>query len=140
MSPKRYTAGNIIPGSEVKVMCVMCEQGHGSVGFEDASICFMICMAKRSTLFAPVVPGRGFSGLLGHDNAWNLGYVSLSRNADLFMSLHIEFTATQQRCPELNFVVLEKPGDVFGLTLRGLYGLHDPRMDVGHQLEASRPK
>lgn len=40
-------------------------------------------------------------------------------------SLHVDFTATQKQCRELNFVVSNKVRDVFGLALQGLDALQE---------------
>lgn len=54
------------------------------------------------------------------DDDWNLGYIPLSRSANVHTSVRVDFTASQSRFNELSLVVPNKASDVLGLALRSL--------------------
>lgn len=63
----------------------------------------------------------------------DLGEIPLSRNADVCMSLRVDFAAVQMRCPKLKLTVFNEVGDAFGLMLHGLHALHKSE-GAGHGL------
>lgn len=66
----------------------------------------------------------------------------LSENANEGASLHVEFTAIQTKCRELNLAVPVKSRDVFELVLQGLHALQESReaRRLAAALKASRAK
>lgn len=63
---------------------------------------------------APVAAGSGALNLNEHDNDWSLDDIVLSRIADLYVTIRVEFMAVQTLGHELNFSASYKASDVFG--------------------------
>lgn len=76
----------------------------------------MVCDVYGDTFddVALVAAGSGVSGLIEDDDDWNLGEISLSRNANVRASLDVEFRTIQTQCHKLNHAVPDKDADGFG--------------------------
>lgn len=76
---------------------------------------------------APATAGSGVSSFVEDDDDRKLGDILLSRNADLFASLCVEFTAIHTGSCEFSFAVPYKAKDVFALVLQCLDALKESR-------------
>lgn len=87
----------------------------------------MVCDTYGDTVdnIVRVVYGSSVSGPLEEDEDWNLGYISLSKNADVRASLPVDFTAIKTLCSDFTLAVPEKACNVLGLALRGLDALQE---------------
>lgn len=95
MSTRRFATAISIPESEVEPTCVLRWQGHGCLGFEDSSIMVRDAYGDTVDDDALVIAGRGVFSLVYDDSDWNMSDTSISRNADVPVSLRVHLTATQ---------------------------------------------
>lgn len=91
----RNKEGDVLPCSAAEPMRVVRWQGFGSLGFKGGSIIVGDGCDDNVDNVAQVTAGTEVSGVVEDEEDWNVGDISLSRNAEVSMSVHVEFQAIQ---------------------------------------------
>lgn len=94
MLAERNAVYNAVPGSEHEPMHAVFWWNNSFLGFESVSTfgCDTYMYGDTVVDVVPAVVGSSVSGLVEDYNDWSLGYISLSRKANVRESLCVCFT------------------------------------------------
>lgn len=88
-------ASNAILGSAVEPICAVPWQGNYSLSSKSAPASYRDAYGHTVNNVAPVVVESSLCGLVKDEDDWNLGDISLARNADECANLQVDFIAMQ---------------------------------------------